>query len=71
MKKEQNSNNQEKQALNIPVIKPSFCFVCGSNLEEVGLGWLQCEDEKCGEVFLPYIDKDNNQCLMHQCTHFS
>ena len=53
------------------VIPYFFCFVCGSKLEEAGLGWLQCEDEKCGEVFLPYIDKDNNQCLMHQYTPFS
>lgn len=50
---------------------PSFCFICGSKLEEVNIGWLQCEDEKCGEVFLPYLDEENNQCLMHQYTPFS
>lgn len=59
------------KALHIGSVIPRFCFVCGSKLEEVGLGWLQCEDEKCGEVFLPYIDKENNQCLMHQNTPFS
>lgn len=59
------------KALRIGSVIPRFCFVCGSKLEEVGLGWLQCEDETCGEVFLPYTDKENNQCLMHQCTPFS
>ena len=59
------------EQLRIGSVIPRFCFVCGSKLEEVSLGWLQCEDEKCGEVFLPYIDKNNNQSLMHQCTPFS
>ena len=45
------------------------CFVCGAKLEEIGLGWLQCEEEKCRELFLPYLDQDNNQCLMLQPTH--
>ncbi len=47
---------------------PRFCFVCGSELEEVGLGWLQCESEECGEMFLPYLDEKDNQCLMCQKT---
>jgi hypothetical protein len=59
------------KALHIDSVMPSFCFVCGSKLEEMGSGWMQCENEKCGEVFLPYIDEDNNQCLMHQHTPFS
>jgi hypothetical protein len=48
-----------------------FCFICGTKLMEVGLGWLQCENEQCGEVYLPFIDENNNQCLMHQRTPFS
>lgn len=56
---------------NLPVVKPRFCFVCGSKLEGVGLEWLQCEDEKCGEVFLPFKDVDGNQILMLQNTPFT
>lgn len=52
-------------------VMPRFCFICGTKLMEVGLGWLQCESEKCGEVYLPFIDENNNQCLMHQRTPFS
>ena len=56
---------------NITGSTPKFCFICGCKLEEVGLGWLQCESEKCGEVFLPFTDKEGNQCLMQQTTPFS
>lgn len=45
-------------------IFPEFCFVCGSPLEEVGLGWLQCKSEQCGEVYLPFRDKEGNVNLM-------
>jgi len=48
------------------LVIPRFCFICGEKLVEVGLGWLQCNNNKCGECFLPYIDGNNNQCLMHQ-----
>lgn len=52
-------------------VAPRFCFICGSKLEEVGLGWLQCNSEQCGEVFLPFLDKEDNQCIMLQRTPFS
>lgn len=71
MNKEQNSNNPQNQQLNIGGVIPRFCFICGTKLIEVGLGWLQCESEQCGEVYLPFIDENNNQCLMHQRTPFS
>jgi len=60
----------EKQC-NLPVVTPRFCFVCGTKLEEVGLGWMQCKSEKCGEVFLPFKDVDGNQNLMLQNTPFT
>jgi predicted nucleic acid-binding Zn ribbon protein len=53
------------------IVTPHFCFVCGTKLEEVGLGWLQCKSEKCGEVFLPFKDVDGNQNLMLQNTPFT
>ena len=60
-----------RKALRIHDVMPRFCFICGTKLMEVGLGWLQCESEQCGEVYLPFIDENNNQCLMHQRTPFS
>jgi hypothetical protein len=71
MNNEQNLNNEENQQLNIGGVIPRFCFICGTKLIEVGLGWLQCESEQCGEVYLPFIDENKNQCLMHQRTPFS
>ena len=71
MNKEQNLNTTESQQLNIADVMPRFCFICGSKLDECGLGWLQCQNEKCGEVYLPFKDENNNQCLMHQRTSFS
>jgi len=68
---EKNSKNNETAQLGIGGVIPRFCFICGTKLMEVGLGWLQCESEQCGEVYLPFIDKNNNQCLMHQRTPFS
>lgn len=50
---------------------PRFCFICGMKLTKVGWGWLQCESEQCGEIYLPFMDKDKNQCLMHQRNPFS
>jgi hypothetical protein len=46
---------------------PSFCFICGSSLEECGIGYYQCTSIDCGEVYLPYTenDADHNQCIMH------
>jgi hypothetical protein len=32
---------------------------------------VQCQNEKCGEVFLPLIDEENNQSLTHKWTPFS
>lgn len=70
MNRKQNSDKSER-ALRIGGVTPCFCFVCGTKLEEVGLGWLQCESEKCGEVFLPYKDMNGNQNLMLQTTPFT
>jgi hypothetical protein len=70
MNTEQNSE-KNKKALRIGDFTPRFCFVCGTKLEEVGLGWLQCKSEKCGEVFLPFKDVDGNQNLMLQNTPFT
>lgn len=61
----------ETAQLGIASVMPRFCFICGTKLMEVGLGWLQCESGQCGEVYLPFIDENNNQCLMHQRTPFS
>ena len=57
----------------VPIVQVghTFCFICGNRLEEVGLGWLQCESEDCGEMFLPYQDEERNQCLMHFRTPFT
>ena len=46
---------------------PLFCFICGSPLEECGLGYYQCTVLECGEVFLPHIENDpeNNLSLTH------
>ena len=71
MNNEQNLNNPQNQQLNIGGVIPRFCFICGTKLIEVRLGWLQCESEQCGEVYLPFIDENNNQYLMHQRTPFS
>lgn len=64
-------NTKQTAKLGIGGFIPRFCFICGSELEECGLGWMQCQNEKCGEVFLPFKDEDNNQNLMHQWTPFS
>ena len=49
-------------------ISPKYCFVCGSALEELSLGWLQCKSKSCGEVFMPFVDSNGNQNLMLQNT---
>ena len=64
---DQNSDEEQK----ISGVAPKFCFICSARLEEFSLGWMQCQNEKCAEVYMPYLDKDNNQCLMHQRTPFS
>lgn len=64
-------SKNEDEKLTIHGVIPRFCFICGSKLMEVGLGWMQCDSEICGEVYLPFLDKENNQCLMHQRTPFS
>jgi Zn finger protein HypA/HybF involved in hydrogenase expression len=38
-----------------------YCFDCGKKLEEKSLGFLYCPN--CRTVFLPYVDKDGNQCM--------
>lgn len=43
---------------------PNFCFVCGNKLKEFGLGILNCCNEKCNSIYLPFIDKNGNQNLM-------
>lgn len=48
-----------------------FCFVCGHKLEDIGIGWTQCSEEKCGEVFLLFEDKEGNQNMTLQSTPFS
>jgi len=65
--------NAEENNTQLPQssVTPCFCFLCGTKLEEVGLGWLQCSSEKCGEVFLPFKDTEGNQNLMMQYTPFS
>ena len=52
-------------------IYPKYCFVCATRLEEIGLGWMQCQNEECGEVFLPFTDTDGNQNVMLQNTPFT
>jgi hypothetical protein len=37
------------------------CFVCGSNLEAIGLVLLQCSKDDCGEVFLLFKDVEGRQ----------
>jgi len=51
-----------KTALVAPEV--CFCFVCGSKLEPIGLGWLQCSKDDCGEVFLPFKDTEGRQNTM-------
>lgn len=46
-------------------IIPKYCFSCGKKLIEQNLGFLSCEDDQCGEIYLPYIDDDGNQCVMN------
>ena len=65
------NNNKDTKQCTLHSVMPRFCFVCGSKLEEQTLGWLQCESEECGEMFLPYLDEENNQCLMLQNTPFT
>lgn len=43
---------------------PKFCFVCGNKLKEFGLGILQCSDDKCKSIYLPFKDENGNQNLM-------
>lgn len=52
-------------------VNPKFCFVCGYKLEKQGIKWLQCTNEDCAEMFFPYFDNKNNQCLMLQDTPFT
>lgn len=33
--------NNETDQLGIGGVIPRFCFICGSELEECGLGWMQ------------------------------
>jgi hypothetical protein len=49
----------------------NFCFICGSELEEVDMGFYQCKSEECGELFLPYLDKNKNQCIAQIITSYS
>jgi len=41
-----------------------FCFVCGTELREYGLGIMKCKDDKCDSMFLPFLDKEGNQNLI-------
>ena len=38
-----------------------YCFNCGKKLIEKSLGFLYCSN--CRTAFLPYVDKDGNQCM--------
>ena len=38
-----------------------YCFSCSKKLKEKSLGFLYCLN--CRKTFLPYQDKDGNQCL--------
>jgi len=73
MNKEHISNNPRNQQLNIAGAMPRFCFICGSKLEECGMGYYQCQSEECGEVYLPYIEdfRNENLSVMHIRTPFS
>lgn len=48
---------------------PRFCFVCGTALEEMGMGFLNCKNKKCGAVFLPFKNEYGNQSLELQNVH--
>jgi len=37
------------------------CFSCGTKLVEIGMGFCECPN--CRKKFLPYINKEDNQCL--------
>lgn len=43
---------------------PSYCFVCGSKLQEAFLGILKCSDKDCDSIYLPFVDKNGNQNMM-------
>ena len=53
-------DNQQGNGV-LPCAIPRFCFCCGGELKEVGLGFLECE--KCDKSYLPYLNYDNEQCL--------
>lgn len=38
-----------------------YCFNCGNELKEIGLGFLECD--KCRSQFLPFIDESDCQAL--------
>jgi len=42
-------------------IENFYCFSCGYKLEELGFGILNCSN--CENQFIPYIDKDEYQCM--------
>jgi hypothetical protein len=67
----ENSPSEAKVNAVLHGVIPRFCFICGTKLMEVVLGWVKCESAQCGEVYFPFIDENNNQCLMHQRTPFS
>ena len=48
-----------------------FCFVCGRKLEKCEPGWFQCKSQYCGEIYFPFVDKNDNECVMRQQTPFS
>lgn len=52
-------------------VNPRFCFVCGSKLEKIDSGFYQCENEKCGEVFISFKDQNNNQSITLITTPFT
>ena len=37
------------------------CFSCGTQLREIGMGFCECPN--CRKRFLPYTNKEDNQCL--------
>lgn len=49
----------ENKIKNIPL--HFFCFCCGKQLKEIGLGYLYCES--CDNTYLPYINQEDEQAL--------
>jgi len=54
---------ETENEFSIKSVAPCFCFLCGTKLQEIGMGWLLCSNKECDEVFLPFRDVDGYQNL--------